>query len=80
MCLGNSPVLHLVDEENHLAAADFLRNQSSSEIWRTVQNIWTFTYLGPPYHLWGYQGSEYLSKEMRESLQDGVVTLKKATI
>lgn len=80
MLLGNLPVLHLVEEATNFAATAFLRNQSESDIWPTLQKIWTLTCLGPPDHLWVDKGSVFISKEiMRESLKAAEDTLKEAS-
>lgn len=80
MFISGKPVLHLADEAMHFQATSFLHNQSAKEIWRTLQAIWSLTYLGPPDFLWVDQGSSYVSTEMMGNLEAAVVTLREAPI
>lgn len=49
--INNRPVLHVLDETTHFSAGACLRSQSSAEIWRIIQGIWTLIYSGPPDYL-----------------------------
>lgn len=42
------PVVHLVEEATHFSAEVFLCNQSTAEIYRTIQMIWSLSYFGLP--------------------------------
>jgi len=65
MYLNKRPVLHVVDEATHFAAAIFLRKVSSKEVWKGLLRCWTHVYLGPPDYLKLDQGSSFTSKEFR---------------
>lgn len=62
------------------SAAAFLRNPSITGVWRTIQDIRTLTCLGPPDHLSVDQGSNYISREMRETLDVAGVRLGEARV
>lgn len=42
------PVLHVVDETTHFAAANFLRNSSLAEKWKALPRCWSHVYLCLP--------------------------------
>lgn len=63
MYIRGKPVLHIVDEATHFAAAMFLRKVSSAEVWRTFLRCWVHVYLGPPDYLRVDQGSNFTSEE-----------------
>lgn len=73
MYIDNRPILHIVDEATHYCAAQFLRNNSSREVWKTILRCWSRIYLGPPDFLHVDQGSNFTSQEFRESAEaDGI--------
>lgn len=51
-CINGRAVLPMVDEAPHLCAAAFLQMPSTSEIWKTIRNMWSLVYLGPPAYPW----------------------------
>lgn len=65
MYISRRPVLHVVDEATHFAAAIFLRKVSSKEVWKAFLRCWTHVYLGPPDYLKIDQGSNFTSKEFK---------------
>jgi len=65
MYIKKRPVLHVVDEGTHFAAAAFVRNVTSKEIWKALMRCWTHVYMGPPDFLKLDQGSSFVSKEFR---------------
>lgn len=72
-------VVHMIHEAKHFMAAAFLRDQSTSEIWKTMQRLWTHVYLGPGY-LTVDQGSAYVSTEMRETLEAADIVFREEPI
>lgn len=46
MFLSNCTVNHMVDEATHFRAASSIRNQSSTETWKSIQNMEILIYLG----------------------------------
>lgn len=80
MFFENRPGIHIVDEPTHFSAAYFLRNQSETKICRSIQDILTITYLGPPDHVWVDQGTNYVSNKMLATILAAGVTLKEAQI
>jgi len=65
MYLSKQPVLHVVDESTHFAAALFLRQVSSKHVWKALLRCWVHVYLGPPDYLKLDQGSNFTSKEFK---------------
>ena len=80
MFINSRPVLHMVDESTHYQAASFLKSQSTSEIWKSIQRLWILTYLGPPDYLSVDQGTAYISAEMKANLSASGITLNEAPI
>ena len=80
MFINNKPILHMVDEATHFSAACFLRNQSTSEIWKCIRKLWILTYMGPPDFLTVDQGTAYVSKEMKNNIAAAGIVLEEAPI
>lgn len=80
MFLNNRPVIHMVDLATHFCAAGFLKNQSAKEVWKSIQRLWNWVYLGPPDHITVDQGSNYTSKEFRGCIESSGVKLEEAPI
>lgn len=40
MILEVKPVVTIMDEATHLAAALFVKKQSTTEIWKAIQAVW----------------------------------------
>lgn len=80
MFIEGRPVLHMVDERSHFQAAGFLRMQSTANIWKGIQKLWIFTYLGPPDFLALDQGSAYVSKYMKSIMAAAGISLEEAPI
>lgn len=57
MLQSSLPVLDAVDKAAHFTTASFLRNQSSDEIWQTMQRMWFQIYMRTPYFLKVDQGT-----------------------
>lgn len=80
MFIRGRPVIHMVDMATHFSAAAFLRNQSSSEVWKAIQGLWNLVYMGPPDFLMVDQGTNYTSQELRGNLDAHGITLQEAPI
>lgn len=80
MFLNAGPVLHVNHEATHCFATIFLLNQSSKEIWKSLQSLWFLPHLGPSDHLKFYHGSAYTSTEMRINVPTTVMALLEAPI
>lgn len=70
----------MVDMATHFTGACFLSSQNAAHIWTAIQNMWTLVYAVPPDHLTVYQGSSYVSHEMRSNLEADGVVLHEAAI
>lgn len=57
MYLGNSPVLHIVDDGTKFSAARFLPDMSTQTIWETLMQCWASIYTGLPNRILVDQGS-----------------------
>lgn len=71
---------HIVDESTHFQAADFLKSQSTAELWKAILSLWVYTYLGPPDYLAVDQGSSYISSEFKTKAAAEGIVLKEAPI
>ena len=69
MYLSGKAVLHMVDEATHYSAAQFLKKQSTTEVWKAIRRCWLRVYLGPPDFLHVDQGSNLVSKEFMEEAE-----------
>ena len=77
MYIRNKPILHVVDEATHYAAATFLRSMSAEDTWKALLRCWIRTYLGPPDHLRVDQGSNFISKHFLASADaEGIKVLE----
>lgn len=56
--------INLVDLATNFSAARFLKNQTKSEIWKSITSLWSLTYMGPPDFLHVGQRSIFLFQEM----------------
>jgi hypothetical protein len=65
MYIRNEPVLHVVDEATHFAAASWLKAMTARETWDTLLRCWSHVYMGPPDLLRVDQGSNFASKDFR---------------
>lgn len=65
MFLTERPVLYMVDVATHFCAGTFLKSQCAKEIWTCIQNMWTLVFAKPLDYLSVYQGSSYVSNEMK---------------
>lgn len=70
----------MADAANHLCAATFLHSQSTKEIWRRIQEMWTLVYVGPPGFTTINEGYSYICKEMRENLEAKGIDLEKEPV
>lgn len=64
----------------HHTGAMLLEDQSTKEIWKSIQGMWNLVYVVPPYVLQDDEGTSYISKEMRSILPASGVTLKEAPV
>lgn len=80
MFLLGRPILHIVDESTRFTATCFLKNKSSSELWKAILLLWIHTYLGPPDYLSVDQGSAYTLKEFKGNVESHGITLREALI
>lgn len=80
MIIQIRPVVYLVYEATHFSSAQFLRNQSTADIFPTFEIILSLSYLGPPDFLSVYQGSAYVSTKMQKMLLAEEIILFEAPI
>ena len=80
MYIDENPILQLVDEATHFAAATFLKNVSSKETWKASMKCWCLVYMGPPDYLRIDQGSNFVSKEFRASASAHGIEILEAPI
>lgn len=80
MYIHQKPVLHVVDESSHFAAAMFLRSMSAADTWDAITRCWSNVYLGPPDYLRIDQGSNFVAKEFRGLVAAEVIELMEAPI
>lgn len=70
----------MVDQATHFSAAAFLKNQSSSEVWKEIQGLWHLVYIGPTDFLMVDQGSNYTSREFMGNLESSGIFLDEAPL
>ena len=80
MYIQKRPILHLVDEATHFQAACFMKNVSSKETWKAIMRCWCYVYMGPPDHLRIDQGSNFISKEFRQSASSQGIEIMEAPV
>lgn len=80
MFIKNRPVLQLVDLGTHFCDYQILKSQTSSEFWRTIAQIWSLVYLGPPEVLSVDPGTNFISEETRFNCHSSGVRLKGSPI
>jgi hypothetical protein len=80
MYINQQPVLHVVDEATHFAAAMFMRNASAKETWRLLARCWSHVYMGPPDYLRVDQGTNFVSNEFRSLTEAAGVQILEAPI
>lgn len=80
MYINEKPVIHVVDEATNYQAAMFLKRVTAEETWKAILRCWMRVYLGPPDHLRVDQGSQFVSKEFRDSVDAEGITLMEAPI
>ncbi len=80
MHLAGKAVLHIVDEATHFSAAQFLRKQSTPEVWKALLRCWTRVYLGPPDFIRVDQGSNLISDEFKGNAQAEGITVLEAPV
>jgi hypothetical protein len=80
MYIGQQPVLHVVDEATHFAAAMFMKNVSTKETWRLITRCWSNVYMGPPDYLRVDQGTNFVSNEFMSLAETAGVEVLKAPI
>ena len=80
MWIENRPVLHIVDEATHFAAACFLHNVSTETVWKSFLKCWSRVYLDPPDFIRADQGTQLVSKEFLQSCEaDGIRVVEAPT-
>ena len=80
MYVDKNPILHLVDEEKHFAAATFLKNVFSKESWNAVMKCWCLVHMVPPDYLRIEQGSNFVSKEFRAPASASGIEILEAAV
>lgn len=78
--LCNPPVIHMVDKATRFGAASFIRNQTTTEIWNTIQISRCLVYLGPSEFLSVDQGLAYTSREIKKTIEAFRVRIKETPI
>ena len=78
--INGKPVIHVVDEATHYQAALFLKRVTAEETWKAILKCWIRVYLGPPDHLRVDQGSQFISKHFKDSVDAEGITLLEAPI
>lgn len=63
-------MLHIVNAATHFCAETLSHTQWAKELWRSPQAMWTHVYVRPADFLSLEQGSPYVSRQMREKLDD----------
>lgn len=80
MYIQSKPVLHIVDETTHFASGTWLRRVSSADLWKAFTRAWSHMYMGPPDYLRVDQGSQFVSKEFKSSVEFAGIKLLEAPI
>jgi hypothetical protein len=80
MYLDGDPILHVVDEATHFAAASYLRNVSARETWRALTRCWSHVYMGPPDYLRVDQGTNFISKEFQSLANAAEIAIIEAPV
>lgn len=81
MFLSGRPVIIMIDEPAHFRTASFLRNPSTSEIWRSIPQMSSLANVDPPQNfLKEDQGLACSSKNMRETVKEFGVLLEEAAV
>ena len=62
MYIEGRPVLHVVDEATHYAAAIFLKKVTSEHTWKALLKCWSRVYIGAPDCIRVDQGSNFVSR------------------
>lgn len=68
MLIQGRPILHIVYMATHFCATTFLRNHSTSVVWKVLQDMRSLVFVGPPDHICVAQELNFISKEMRSNL------------
>jgi hypothetical protein len=80
MYIRQQPVLHVVDEATHFAAAMFMKNVSAKETWRLLTRCWSHVYMGPPDYLRVDQGTNFVSNEFRSLAETSSIRILEAPV
>lgn len=80
MFLDGKAVCYMVEEATKFAVATFLKDQSTSKIWKAIQNMWSHVFRRPPDSLSVDQGTSYNSTEMRQNFNADGIELIEAPI
>lgn len=80
MFLELRPVILPVNLATNFSATRFLKNQTTSEIWKSITRLCSMMYVRPPEFLHVYQESNYTSKEMEKNEASSGITLLEAPI
>lgn len=78
--LSSGQVIYMLDESAPYCAALFLRNQSTSNILRSLLKIWSLLFIGCQYFLMVDPSWPYTSKKMRKKVGAFGVRLEEAPI
>jgi len=80
MFLDSLPVLHVVDEATHFAAARFISRPAAKETWDALVECWISVYTGPPDFLRIDQGSNFMGDDFITNAQHQGITLLPAPV
>ncbi|KAI0995357.1 hypothetical protein K3495_g12825 [Podosphaera aphanis] len=64
--IEGKPVLHIVDEATRFQAAQFLKGQTTQDIWNALRQSLIDVYVGPPDLIVHDAGKNFTSKEMHQ--------------
>jgi len=75
MYVGNTPLLHIVDQATRFQAGKWLQNITAKHTWEMLRACWIDIYLGPPDLIAHDAGKNFVSKEFKHYTKSmGVLT------
>lgn len=78
--LSGRPVIHKVDEDKHFEEEKLLSNKSTKHIWKAILDLWYLLFMGPPDYLEVDQGSNSVSREMKENSEAAAIKIREALV
>ncbi|RKF60459.1 hypothetical protein OnM2_050063, partial [Erysiphe neolycopersici] len=70
------PVIHVLDEATRFQSGEFLKNETSQEVWEKLKMCWINTYVGPPDMIVTDAGKNLTSKEFQYNAQTISISVK----